>query len=942
MVVHQAIRALLLPPLQEPTGEEAAGQHGLDDSQEEAAHWEEGPLLVDAGPGTGKTRTLIHRVTHILARDPSPASILALTFSNKAAEEMRSRLAISHADAAIEMWVGTIHAFGMELIAKWADRVGRTDAFDTLDEAGQLALLEKHLTKLPLRYYQNLYEPAFELVHVLRAISRCKDELVGPAEYLAQAEQALSEATDEQRENAERAVEIAHIYKIYDELLVAENAVDFGDLVSLSVRLLEENPDILQDCHQKFAHILVDEYQDVNLASARLLQLLVNEKRDIWVVADQRQSIYRFRGAKPSNVSRFAQDFGGARRSLATNYRSGGPIVRTFGLFSHHMASDSGTGFSWHPARGDLGNVSLTICSDVASEAAAIRDNIERLREQGIAYRDQAILARSRLTLSRITGVLEKLNVPLLYLGDLFERDEIRDLLSLLAIDVEYGNIGLARVAQLPEYGASKKGAETVISWARDNDFTIFEALRRVDQIDGLPERDKTGFTTLGMQLDGMNEHTSPWTLLTTWLLERSAYLNPLVSSNDAVAQQQRIAIYQFLKVCADAAGEKTLTRKSLLDRIRRAGLLGQDHAFRIVSSEASDFDGIRVLTLHGSKGLEFRAVHLPGIATRYMPASRQWNRCPPPAGLSHLAMNSEDHDAEEECLFFVGLSRARDHLSLSRAEKYKTQTAKPSKFLPHIQATVTSTRAPVFSYQEPAPPLYPPAPREIYTERELDLYRRCPARYRYEMVEGLVGSGEASAYLRFHRCVYRTMGWIAQVIQDGRQPVTIQALDHLAEEWETSGLRGHGFEAYYRAHAELMIAGAVKLAKRESGTYELEEWSVPLGPKKVTLTPDRVAVQPDGSVHIQRFRTGRRKKSEPDDPVYALLRKGAASRYSTAVSVETYYPALDESVPTSSAKDTKGLQEYQDAIAGIEKGDFTKKVNAYCPSCPCYFICGA
>ncbi|PKP68484.1 MAG: DNA helicase UvrD, partial [Alphaproteobacteria bacterium HGW-Alphaproteobacteria-5] len=309
LVLHQAIRALLLPPLQESEPEEIVASHGLDESQAIAATWAMGPLMVDAGPGTGKTRTLIHRVGHILDQQVSPASILALTFSNKAAEEMRIRLSATHPDAAIEMWVGTFHAFGMELIAKWADRVGRTDTFQTFDEAGSLELLERNLARLPLKHFQNLYDPAFELIHVLRAISRCKDELIDPDQYLVEAERALALAPDD--ESVQRAVEVGRIYKIYEEALLAENAVDFGDLVRLPVKLLQDHPDIRQHCHQKYAHILVDEYQDVNLASARLLRLLVNEQRNVWVVADQRQSIYRFRGAKPANVAQFAVDFSG-------------------------------------------------------------------------------------------------------------------------------------------------------------------------------------------------------------------------------------------------------------------------------------------------------------------------------------------------------------------------------------------------------------------------------------------------------------------------------------------------------------------------------------------------------------------------------------------------------------------------------------------------------
>src|SRR5680860_529605 len=305
-----------------------------------------------------------------------------------------------------------------------------------------------------------------------------------------------------------------------------------------------------------------------------------------------------------------------------------------------------------------------------------------------VPYSEQVILARSHLTLARITGALEKLGVPLFYLGDLFERVEIRDLLALVSIDAEPGGIGLVRVAQFAEYGATKEDALAVIQWADANRISIFEALRRVPEIPGLTPSGQTGLALLGTQLEGFGPATSPWSLLTAWLFDRSAYLTPLFAANDAKAQQKLIAIYQFLKVCGEMAAEGDSSRKHLLARIRRIEALNDDRIYRAVASEASDMNGVRVLTIHGSKGLEFKAVHLPALATRYMPAVRQAVRCPPPPSLPHLAIQPGDHEAEEECLFFVALSRARDFLFLSRAERYgATQNASASKFLSTINA---------------------------------------------------------------------------------------------------------------------------------------------------------------------------------------------------------------------------------------------------------------
>lgn len=951
LVRAQLIRALLLPPLVDRVADEPAMDHVLDGTQSAAATWAGGPLMVDAGPGTGKTRTLIHRVKHLLKPEGrpgdgiSPADILALTFSNKAAEEMRDRLSIADPDAAVELWAGTFHAFGQELVRKWPTSVRRKADVRTLDEAGQLALLEDNLEKLPLRHYQNLYEPAYELVPVLRAISRCKDELVGPAEYRRAAEAARAAAatgTDEEKEAADKAVEIADIYDVYEAELERANAVDFGDLIRLATELIKGNAAVGAYI-AGFKHVLVDEYQDVNFASSQLLQAIFRMGPVPWVVADQRQSIYRFRGAEPSNVSRFAEEFGGEIRSLGVNYRSFAPVVRTFERFSSAMGDGAIRG-RWEAQRGEGGTVGLTVAPTVAAEAEAIKERIEAFVARGVQLGDQAVLARSHLTLARITTVLEKLGVPLLYLGDLFERSEIRDLLSLIALDAEWGNVGLVRVGAFPEYDVPRSDSLAVAIWARDQKIPLVEALERASDAGPISEQGRAGLAKLASHLKGL-ENVSPWIFLTTYLFERSAYLKPLLAAGNAISQQKLVAIYHLLKACGDQGALSDYSRRSFLSRVRRIEQLNQDSTYRAVASEASDMDAVRVSTIHGSKGLEFGAVHVPALATRYMPSNRQWDRCPPPPLLARLAMTPEDHEAEEECLFFVALSRARDFLSLSRAERYTSTNATASKFIPKIAASVAPAtyRGSGCSY-DVTPELRPPAPRQRYSERELSVYMQCPARYRYEAVEGLYGAQDQSAYVRFHRCVYVTVGWLEEQRAAGKPTDAAAALGRLDAEWRENGPK-HPLEPYYRAEANRMVETIAAAIAAEAVVYAREEWVVPVARgKEIAVTPDRVLVSPDGGVCVQRVRTGRRTKSEADNGVYAVLRRGAARSYpGRAVTVETFYLATRERIPVVARNDDKAIEKYSDAIAAIEAGDFHAAPDQRrCPSCQCYFICGA
>ncbi len=942
LVLNQFIRALLLPPLRPAPPEPSKVIHALDESQHRAATWSGGALLVDAGPGTGKTRTLVRRIAYLLEGGASPASILALTFSNKAAEEMRERLSSLDPGAAIEMWVGTFHSFGLELVTKWPSGANRSPRLRVLDPAASLVLLEDNLARLPLKHYLNLYDPAYDLVNILRVISRCKDELIPPERFLAEAEAAVASApTPEALIAAEKSLEVAKVYQIYEEEMRRADAVDFGDLVLFAVKLAEEHPEV-KAYIQGFKHVMVDEYQDVNLASARLLKAICNIGASAWAVADERQSIYRFRGAEPTNVSRFVEEFGGTRHSLSTNYRSFAPVVRTFERFSATMGSNGSMAATWVASRGDGGAATLTVAPWVAAEAEAIRDRIEEFRRAGILYSEQAILARTHLTLARITDLLEKLGVPLLYLGDLFERDEIRNLLSLAALDAEYGGIGLVRVATLPEYRATRADALAVIRWSKAQDVPIFETLKRVSEVEGLSAEGRVGLSKLGVELDGL-AYASPWKLLTTWLFERSDHLRPLVLAQDVSSQQKLVAIYHFLKVCADQLATGDLSRKAFVERIRRIESLNEETAYRAVASEAGDLDAVRVLTVHGSKGLEFRAVHLPALATRYLPANRQGIRCPPPPSLSRLAVGPENHEAEEQCLFFVAISRARDHLSISRAERYTSQRASESKFLAPLGGVVATRRHNGIGaiIPDPVTPM-PSEPRDSYEERELSLYIQCPARYRYEILDDLRGSRDESPYIRFHRCVYATVRWLEEERHEDRTVEPADAIAQLLMNWGADGPVGHAFETFYWNAAKAMVQGMAAAIATEDGEYERQEWTVPVDGRYVRLTPDRVVLSPDGTVHVQRLRTGRETKSEAEKPIYALLRRGAATRYpGKEVVIETFYLATGETTTVAADRDHKSLDSYAQAIDGIEGGGFAPMPDPRtCPNCQCYFIC--
>ena len=323
VVAQQLLDAVLLPAV--PLEFEPAADKPLNDRQKEAARHRGAPFLLGAGPGTGKTQTLVSRVEGLLSDGVDPRRILVLTFSNKAAAEMSERIAKKQPQAAAALWVGTFHAFGLDMIRRFHTVLGMPAEPRMLDRTEAVELLENEFPRLNVQHYRDLYDPTQDINEILKAISRAKDELVGPQEYESLATQMRAKAaTADELVVAQKALEVARVYAAYEDLKRERNCVDFGDLVYLPVKLLEGATDVREHLQANYGHIMVDEYQDVNRSSVRLLQALCPSGENLWVVGDAKQSIYRFRGASSFNVSRFGnEDFpGGQRGQLEVNYRS--------------------------------------------------------------------------------------------------------------------------------------------------------------------------------------------------------------------------------------------------------------------------------------------------------------------------------------------------------------------------------------------------------------------------------------------------------------------------------------------------------------------------------------------------------------------------------------------------------------------------------------------
>ncbi len=961
MVLHQLARLLLVPALCNDDQAESRDPLILDASQQEAAYAELGPLLIEAGPGTGKTRTLVGRIAFLLERGVNPSSILALTFSNKAAEEMRTRIGQVAPEAAQHLWMGTFHAFGLELLRKFGASLGLPPRPQLLEPIDAFFVLEHLLPSLQLDYYQDFSEPTRFLRDLLDAISRAKDELVGPTKYLTLAEQMRENATNEgEREAAEKALEVARVYARYQEYLEQHHLLDFGDLIFRSVVLLRSLPGVRASIRQTYNHVLVDEYQDVNRASGLFLRELAGSGEGLWVVGDIRQAIYRFRGAAPENMRLFADDFPDAQtRSLRRNYRSQPAIVGVFTALASRMqtAGAGGTAFTpWVVERPDSdGNVVRLVAEEAAAEGAAIAQEAVRRRAAGIPYRDQAVLCRSHAALARIAAHLEAAGVPVLYLGDLFERAEIRDLLALLSL-ASGDERGLVRVARFAEYQIPLADVQELLALAREHDVPFPRALMLAREAQSHTEQGKRGLSLLEQHLDGICYGTSAWSMLAWYLFVRSQYLRTLLVDTSVSGQQRRLAIFQFLQF-AHEQGLKMSEggrdpKRAFLEYVRRLEVFGEDRQLRQFPAWAMHLDGVRLLTIHASKGLEFAAVYLPGLNRGVFPTNRQWQPCPPPVGML-IRDEYDEHDEEEECLFFVALSRARDVLCLSNVRRNGNRNSAPSELLSLVESCLPAPvdyaclpderhEAQEVSTVEPPPGILP-----VFDVEPLEQYLRCPRQYYYQRVLDLHGRPLDSGYVQFHQCVYGVLSWLQDQRALGHLVREEDAHAQLAVLWEEKGPRDHSYEKMYREQAALLVARAVQWATAAEPRFAQEAWEVPLQYGRVRFTPDMIELadhDTSPSVVVGRLRTGRVGSSEREKNIYALYHRGAEQAFPTArrkIQVISLSSDKAGEIPLSQRMVETRLSRYDTAMASILREDFpARPQERECPHCPYYFIC--
>ena len=609
----------------------------LNPVQKEAASCTEVPLLILAGAGSGKTRVLTHRIAYLIEeKGVNPWNIMAITFTNKAAQEMRDRVDRLVEFGAESIWVATFHSSCVRILRRYIDRLGYDNHFTIYDTDDQKSVIRKAVKELDLDPKQYREGP------LLGVISAAKNEMIEPQDFETQAGGDF------------RMCQEAKIYKAYQKTLIDNNAVDFDDLLLLTVRLLRENRDILEAYQERLRYIMVDEYQDTNSVQFELIRLLSGKYHNLCVVGDDDQSIYKFRGADITNILSFEETFPGAKVvKLEQNYRSTNNILEAANAViannahrkEKHLWSENGEGKE----------VSFIHYETAYGEAEDVIDKIQTSVHMGKhQYQDCAILYRTNAQSRAFEEKCIKKSVPYRLVGgvNFYQRQEIKDILAYLkTIDSGRDDLSVTRIVNVPKRGIGQVTLNKLAVYASEHGMRLFQAMEQVEQISGIGKAaDKIkGFVNQIMVFRALAKELDAAELIES-ILEQTGYLEELERLEEDKAQAKQENLEEFQNKAADYYANHD--EAALTDFLEEVALVAD------IDNMDSEADSLTLMTLHSAKGLEFPVVYMTGMEEGLFP--------------SYMSMNSGDPgDIEEERrLCYVGITRAMQQLTLTAAKQ--------------------------------------------------------------------------------------------------------------------------------------------------------------------------------------------------------------------------------------------------------------------------------
>ena len=626
---------------------------GLNDKQYEAVVNTEGPCLVIAGAGSGKTKVLTHKIAYLMGeKNILPWNILAITFTNKAAKEMKERIELLVGDAAKDMWVGTFHSICVRILRKFIDRVGFDSSFIIFDSSDQKTMIKQILKDLQLD------DKIFTDRSVMSEISNAKNEMLEPDTYAVKAHGDF------------RKEKIAEVYERYQKRLKENNAIDFDDIINYTIKILIENPDVLQYYSNKFEYVLVDEYQDTNKSQFTLVTMLASKHGNITAVGDNDQGIYSFRGADISNILNFEKDFPGTKIiKLEQNYRCTGNILKVANavIKNNEVKYDKKL---W--TENDVGNLPKVFSADNEyDEGKYIAEQIEHLiREEKYKYSDFAVLYRMNTQSRAIEEILRREDIPYKIVGGLkfYERKEIKDIISYLRlVQNPADNLSLNRVINEPKRGIGKTSLDKIAQISEENNISMYQVIKNAE-IYGLNRvylNSREFIDCMESIIAKKDELTI--SELVKKILKDTGYTRALENENTIEAENRIANLEEFLNVAVEF--EEESADNGLSDFLE--GITLSSDLDNMEEAEES----VTLMTLHSAKGLEFPVVFLVGMEEGIFPG--------------YKSIGEQKELEEERRLCYVGVTRAKENLFLTNSKQRTTFGSTthnpPSRFLQEI-----------------------------------------------------------------------------------------------------------------------------------------------------------------------------------------------------------------------------------------------------------------
>lgn len=630
----------------------------LNEEQKEAVFTTKGPVLILAGAGSGKTRALTHRIAYLIEEEGvNPWNIMAITFTNKAAQEMRERVDKLVSFGTDQIWVSTFHSACVRILRRYIDHIGYDTNFTIYDSDDQKSVVKNVMKRLSI-------EPKmFKERSFMSAISNAKDNLIDYKEY------ELNTYGDFKK------ITIAKVYREYQETLHKNNALDFDDIIMKTVELFQSSPEVLASYQERFKHIMVDEYQDTNAAQFELIRLLAGKYRNLCVVGDDDQSIYKFRGANIRNILDFEIHYPDAKViKLEQNYRSNQNILDAANAVIKNNEKRKQKALWTEKEEGS--KIHFNQLDNGYEEAQYICDNIRTQVHIGAAnYGDCAILYRTNAQARALEERMVVEGVPYHVVGgvNFYSRAEIKDVLAYLkTIDNGRDDVALRRIINVPKRSIGNASIDKIESYARENDLTLFDAMCEADQVKGLGKAAEKvkGFVNLIRVLRSGLESYSLEDLIKT-LLQEINYKNYLYDAEEEEKAEERLANIDELITKAVIFEEQADEPVTLTEFLEEVALVAD------IDSVKDDDNAVLLMTLHSAKGLEFPYVYIAGMEDGLFPSS--------------MCISSDDSDEmeEERRLAYVGITRAMKELTLTcakcRMTRGETQYNAVSRFVREI-----------------------------------------------------------------------------------------------------------------------------------------------------------------------------------------------------------------------------------------------------------------